>query len=89
MFPATLSYQASRELAFEQMNNAEYVEGAEPEQNIGHRIKEELSSLYEEKMRLPQTLIQQEWPICHYFRQHPHGEDIWGHRRHLPSRLVC
>lgn len=40
LFSATLSYRV-RELAFEQMNNAEYVE-VEPEQKTGHRIKEEL-----------------------------------------------
>ncbi len=40
LFSATLSYRV-RELAFEQMNNAEYIE-VEPEQKTGHRIKEEL-----------------------------------------------
>lgn len=40
LFSATLSYRV-RELAFEHMNNAEYVE-VEPEQKTGHRIKEEL-----------------------------------------------
>lgn len=40
MFSATLSYRV-RELAFEHMNNAEYIE-VEPEQKTGHRIKEEL-----------------------------------------------
>ncbi len=39
LFSATLLI-ASGELAFEQMNNAEYVE-VEPEQKTGHRIKEE------------------------------------------------
>ncbi len=42
LFSATLSYRV-RELAFEQMNNAEYVE-VEPEQKTGHRIKEESST---------------------------------------------
>ncbi len=40
LFIATLSYRV-HELAFEQMNNAEYVE-VEPQQKTGHRIKEEL-----------------------------------------------
>ena len=40
LFSATLSYRV-RELAFEQMNNPEYIE-IEPEQRTGHRIKEEL-----------------------------------------------
>ncbi len=61
LFSATLSYRV-RELAFEQMNNAEYVE-VEPEQKTGHRIKEELFyPSNEEKMRLLQTLIEEEWP---------------------------
>ncbi len=61
LFSATLSYRV-RELAFEQMNNAEYIE-VEPEQKTGHRIKEELFyPSNEEKMRLLQTLIEEEWP---------------------------
>ncbi len=61
LFSATLSYRV-RELAFEQMNNAEYVE-VEPLQKTGHRIKEELFyPSNEEKMRLLQTLIEEEWP---------------------------
>ncbi len=60
LFSATLSYRV-RELAFEQMNNAEYIE-VEPEQKTGHRIKEELFyPSNEEKMRLLQTLIEEEW----------------------------
>ncbi len=56
LFSATLSYRV-RELAFEQMNNAEYIE-VEPEQKTGHRIKEELFyPSNEEKMRLLQTLM--------------------------------
>ena len=70
-----------RELAFEQMNNAEYVEG-EPEQKTGHRIKEELFyPSNEEKMRLLQTLIEEEWPDrAIIFANTKHRcEDIWGH----------
>lgn len=40
LLSATLSYRVS-ELAFEHMNNAEYVE-VEPLQKMGHRIQEEL-----------------------------------------------
>lgn len=80
LFSATLSYRV-RELAFEQMNNAEYVE-VEPEQKTGHRIKEELFyPSNEEKMRLLQTLIEEEWPDrCIIFANTKHRcEDIWGH----------
>lgn len=79
LFSATLSYRV-RELAFEQMNNAEYVE-VEPEQKTGHRIKEELFyPSNEEKMRLLQTLIEEEWPDrAIVFANTKHRcEDIWG-----------
>ncbi len=80
LFSATLSYRV-RELAFEQMNNAEYVE-VEPQQKTGHRIKEELFyPSNEEKMRLLQTLIEEEWPDrAIIFANTKHRcEDIWGH----------
>ncbi|NIG62266.1 MAG: ATP-dependent RNA helicase RhlB [Serratia symbiotica] len=80
LFSATLSYRV-RELAFEQMNNAEYVE-VEPEQKTGHRIKEELFyPSNEEKMCLLQTLIEDEWPDrAIIFANTKHRcEDIWGH----------
>jgi ATP-dependent RNA helicase RhlB len=80
LFSATLSYRV-RELAFEQMNNAEYVE-VEPEQKTGHRIKEELFyPSNEETMRLLQTLIEEEWPDrAIIFANTKHRcEDIWGH----------
>lgn len=80
LFSATLSYRV-RELAFEQMNNAEYVE-VEPEQKTGHRIKEELFyPSNEEKMRLLQTLLEEEWPDrAIVFANTKHRcEDIWGH----------
>ena len=80
LFSATLSYRV-RELAFEQMNNAEYVE-VEPEQKTGHRIKEELFyPSNDEKMRLLQTLIEEEWPDrAIIFANTKHRcEDIWGH----------
>lgn len=63
------------------MNNAEYVE-VEPEQKTGHRIKEELFyPSNEEKMRLLQTLIEEEWPDrAIIFANTKHRcEDIWGH----------
>lgn len=62
------------------MNNAEYVE-VEPEQKTGHRIKEELFyPSNEEKMRLLQTLIEEEWPDrAIVFANTKHRcEDIWG-----------
>lgn len=80
LFSATLSYRV-RELAFEQMNNAGYID-VEPLQKTGHHIQEELfypSS--EEKMRLLQTLIEEEWPDrCIIFANTKHRcEEIWGH----------
>ncbi|MBT0718913.1 ATP-dependent RNA helicase RhlB [Rosenbergiella epipactidis] len=80
LFSATLSYRV-RELAFEHMNNAEYVE-VEPEQKTGHRIKEELFyPSNEEKMRLLQTLIEEEWPdrAVIFANTKYRCEDIWGH----------
>ncbi|WP_392565764.1 ATP-dependent RNA helicase RhlB [Utexia brackfieldae] len=61
LFSATLSHNV-KELAFEHMNNPEYVE-IEPEQKTGHRIKEELFfPSNEDKLPLLQTLIEEEWP---------------------------
>lgn len=80
LFSATLSYRV-RELAFEQMNNPEYVE-VEPEQKTGFSIKEELFyPSNEEKMRLLQTLIEEEWPDrCIIFANTKHRcDDIWAH----------
>ncbi len=80
LFSATLSYRV-RELAFEQMNNPEYVE-VEPLQKTGHRIQEELFyPSNEEKMRLLQTLLEEEWPDrCIIFANTKHRcEDIWAH----------
>ena len=54
----------------------------EPEQKTGHRIKEELFyPSNEEKMRLLQTLIEEEWPDrAIIFANTKHRcEDIWGH----------
>jgi ATP-dependent RNA helicase RhlB len=79
LFSATLSYRV-KELAFEHMNNAESIE-IEPEQKTGHMIKEELSyPSNEEKMRLLQTLIEEEWPErCIIFANTKHRcEEIWG-----------
>ncbi|RXK34015.1 ATP-dependent RNA helicase RhlB [Arsenophonus endosymbiont of Bemisia tabaci Asia II 3] len=80
LFSATLSYRV-QELAFEQMNQPEYIE-VEPQQKKGHRIKEELFyPSNEKKMRLLQTLIEEEWPeICIIFANTKHRcEDIWAH----------
>ena len=61
LFSATLSHRV-RELAFEDMHNAEYVE-IEPLQRTGHRIKEELFyPSNEDKMALLLTLMEEEWP---------------------------
>jgi len=79
LFSATLSYRV-KELAFENMNNAESIE-IEPEQRTGHRIQEELFyPSNEEKMRLLQTLIEEEWPDrCIIFANTKHRcEEVWG-----------
>lgn len=80
LFSATLSFRV-RELAFEHMNNPEYIE-VEPAQKTGHRIKEELFyPSNEDKMRLLQTLLEEEWPDrCIIFANTKHRcEEIWGH----------
>lgn len=87
LFSATLSHRV-RELAFEDMHNAEYVE-VEPLQRTGHRIKEELFyPSNEDKMALLLTLMEEEWPDrCIVFANTKHKcEEIWryltadGHR---------
>lgn len=87
LFSATLSPRV-RELAYEDMNEAEYVE-VEPEQRTGHRIKEELFyPSNEDKMALLLTLLEEEWPDrCMIFANTKHKcEEIWqylnadGHR---------
>ena len=61
LFSATLSFRV-KELAFEHMNDPESVEIA-PEQKTNTRISEELFyPSNEDKMRLLQTLIEEEWP---------------------------
>lgn len=80
LFSATLSYKV-RELAFEDMNNPEYVE-IEPLQKTGHRIKEELFyPSNQDKMALLLTLLEEEWPErCIIFANTKHRcEDIWGY----------
>ncbi|GKX61100.1 ATP-dependent RNA helicase RhlB [Leminorella grimontii] len=80
LFSATLSFKV-RELAFEHMNSPQYIE-VEPEQKTGHRIKEELFyPSNEDKMRLLQTLLEEEWPDrCIVFANTKHVcEEIWGH----------
>ncbi|UJF19399.1 ATP-dependent RNA helicase RhlB [Vibrio sp. SS-MA-C1-2] len=80
MFSATLSYRV-QELAFEHMNEPEHVE-VEPEQKTGHRIQEELfHPSNNEKMRLLQTLIEEEWPDrAIVFANTKHVcESVWGH----------
>ncbi|QLB14970.1 ATP-dependent RNA helicase RhlB [Mannheimia granulomatis] len=87
LFSATLSPRV-RELAYEDMNNAEYIE-IEPLQRTGHRIKEELFyPSNEDKMALLLTLLEEEWPErCMVFANTKHKcEEIWqylsadGHR---------
>ncbi|MFD1807021.1 ATP-dependent RNA helicase RhlB [Pasteurella oralis] len=80
LFSATLSYKV-RELAFEDMNEPEYVE-IEPLQKTGHRIKEELFyPSNQDKMALLLTLLEEEWPErCIIFANTKHRcEDIWGY----------
>ncbi|PSV42716.1 ATP-dependent RNA helicase RhlB [Photobacterium indicum] len=80
LFSATLSYRV-KELAFEHMNSPESVV-VEPDQKTGHRIQEELFyPSNQEKMRLLQTLIEEEWPDrAIIFANTKHRcEDIWGH----------
>ena len=87
LFSATLSPRV-RELAYEDMNNASYVE-IEPLQRTGHRIKEELFyPSNEDKMALLLTLLEEEWPErCMIFANTKQKcEEIWqylladGHR---------
>ena len=80
LFSATLSYKV-RELAFEDMNDPEYVE-IEPLQRTGHRIKEELFyPSNADKIPLLLTLLEEEWPErCIIFSNTKHGcEKIWGY----------
>ncbi|MGQ0287042.1 ATP-dependent RNA helicase RhlB [Pasteurellaceae bacterium 22721_9_1] len=80
LFSATLSYKV-RELAFEDMNDPEYVE-IEPLQKTGHRIKEELFyPSNQDKMALLLTLLEEEWPErCIVFANTKHKcEEIWGY----------
>ncbi|MGF1713597.1 ATP-dependent RNA helicase RhlB [Photobacterium chitinilyticum] len=80
LFSATLSYRV-KELAFEHMNNPESVV-VEPEQKTGHRIQEELFyPSNQDKMRLLQTLIEEEWPDrAIIFANTKHRcESIWAH----------
>ncbi|WP_286263572.1 ATP-dependent RNA helicase RhlB [Thalassotalea atypica] len=61
LFSATLSFRV-KELAFEHMNEPESVE-VEPDQKTNIRISEELFyPSNEDKMKLLQTLIEEEWP---------------------------
>ncbi len=87
LFSATLSYKV-RELAFEDMNDPEYVE-VEPMQKTGHRIQEELFyPSNQDKMALLLTLIEEEWPDrAIIFANTKHQcEEVWrylqadGHR---------
>ncbi len=87
LFSATLSPRV-RELAYEDMNDAKYVE-VEPLQKTGHRIKEELFyPSNQDKMALLLTLLEEEWPDrCMVFANTKHKcEEIWqylqadGHR---------
>lgn len=80
LFSATLSHRV-RELAFEDMHNAAYVE-IEPLQRTGHRIKEELFyPSNQDKMALLLTLMEEEWPDrCIVFANTKQKcEEIWGY----------
>ncbi|MDG6882144.1 ATP-dependent RNA helicase rhlB [Phocoenobacter uteri] len=78
LFSATLSERV-RELAYEDMNEATYIE-VEPLQRTGHRIKEELFyPSNKDKMALLLTLIEEEWPDrCIVFANTKQKcEDVW------------
>lgn len=80
LFSATLSFKV-RELAFEDMNEPEYID-IEPEQKTGHRISEELFyPSNQDKMALLLTLIEEEWPDrCIVFANTKLTcEQIWGY----------
>ena len=80
LFSATLSYKV-RELAFEDMNDPEYVE-ITPEQKTGQQIKEELFyPSNQDKIPLLLTLLEEEWPErCIIFANTKHQcEEIWGY----------
>ena len=88
LFSATLSYKV-RELAFEDMNEPEYIE-IEPLQKTGHRIKEELFyPSNQDKMALLMTLLEEEWPErCIIFANTKHRcEDIWGYLSAVGHRV--
>ncbi len=78
LFSATLSERV-RELAYEDMNDATYIE-VEPLQRTGHRIKEELFyPSNKDKMALLLTLMEEEWPDrCIVFANTKQKcEDVW------------
>ncbi|WP_018651034.1 ATP-dependent RNA helicase RhlB [Actinobacillus capsulatus] len=80
LFSATLSPRV-RELAYEDMNNVQYIE-IEPLQRTGYRIKEELFyPSNEDKMALLLTLLEEEWPDrCMIFANTKHKcEEIWSY----------
>lgn len=79
LFSATLPHRV-REIAFEYMNNPEYIE-IEPEQKTGNQIAEEIFyPSNEDKMPLLQTLLEEEWPNrCIIFANTKHTcEKIWS-----------
>ncbi len=82
-----LSYRV-RGLAFEQMNNAEYVEVERSK--TGHRIERAFYPSNEENA-FTQTLIEKKsGGSRHYFRSTKHRcEDITGHWRQMAIMLVC
>ncbi|MGF1680835.1 ATP-dependent RNA helicase RhlB [Photobacterium minamisatsumaniensis] len=80
LFSATLSYRV-KELAFEHMNTPESVV-VEPDQKTGHRIQEELFyPSNQDKMRLLQTLIEEEWPdrAIIFANTKYRCDDVWAH----------
>lgn len=80
LFSATLSYRV-RELAFEHMDNAEYIE-IEPDQKTGHRIKEELFyPSMQDKIGLLLTLMEEEWPdrAIVFANTKQNCEKVWGY----------
>ncbi len=80
LYSATLSFRV-QELAFEHMNDPTHVQVA-PEQMTALHIQEELFyPSNEDKMKLLQTLIEEEWPDkAIIFANTKHKcESVWGH----------
>ncbi len=74
------AFVPGRELAFEQMNNAEYIE-VEPERKRATVLKKSFSTLLTKKKCFAANADRRRVARqSDYFRQHKHRcEEIWGH----------